>query len=234
MKKVLSPFFLFLSVWIAQLGSLTSSLANDSHVGEIRYSILSEDQFRRLYGTEWEILGGQPVPHDSELRDYWGSGNLPDARGVFLRGKNHNREKHTGNPTGDLDIGTYQEDSFKSHTHKDSGHRHTGRTEGSGLNYRFDSYPGMGIEAHRGQQTGATDHAHNFTTNFSSANIQATGGDETRPRNITVNTFVKVRESAPIVQETQISAEWVTRLFESAEFLRALREAITATARAVF
>lgn len=228
MKKALSPLWLFLSALIVQFGSVTSSLANDGHVGEIRYSMLSEDQFRRLYGTEWEILRGQAVPQDSELRDYWVSENLPDARGVFLRSANHGRPRHEGNPEGTLPIGTYRGDSFKSHSHDDKGHGH-------GHDFHIPTTHGIGGSAPgRGAGHGWHTEGLRGSIHTGHAQIEPTGDAETRPRNITVNTFVKMRESAPVVQKAPISAEWVTRLFESPEFLRALREAITTTARSFF
>jgi len=68
-RLLFMKMFVFLC-FISQLDTVTSVLADDGHVGDIRYSILSDDQFRRLHGIEWELLQGQPVPGDSELREY--------------------------------------------------------------------------------------------------------------------------------------------------------------------
>jgi len=178
-------------------------------VGDIRHSILSEDQFRRLHGTEWELLQGQPVPEDSELREYWEDKNLPDARGVFLRCANHGRNRSEGNPEGTLPVGCYQEDEFKSHSHQ---HRK--------IQAGDNKFQSRGGNAH-------------WLGEFEEVESSPAGGSETRPRNITVNAFVKARESAPANHQTQISEESVAHLFQSAEFLRALREAVTATFRAM-
>lgn len=215
-KKILSPFILIL---ISQIGLVTSGLADDSHVGDIRYSILSEDQFRTLHGTEWELLQGQPVPGDSELIEYWGNRNLPDARGVFLRSRNHNRDRNQGCTAGDLECGAYQADQIKNHGHTVSFYRIDSNSDGP-----HRSRWGTSLNGHAFSCPGAVD---NHWT------ADPTGGSETRPRNIIVNTFIKVRENAPARPQTQISAEWVARLFSSPEFLRALTQAVTSAFRSM-
>ena len=216
MKKMLSPFLLILSIFVGQFGSINLSLADDSHVGDIRYSILSEVDFRKLHGNDWEILRGQAVPNDSALREYWRNGNLPDARGVFLRSANHGRAHNEGNPEGTLPIGEYRRDEIVMHNHP---HSHTWESEHSG-------FAAGGHTAHMQRTRYGNSGAVRTSTDTTCA-----GGAETRPRNITVNTFVKVRESAPANHQTQITAEWVAQLFQSAEFLRALREAVIAAFR---
>ncbi len=222
-KQIFILFLLTLSILIGQFGFIHSSSADESHVGDIRYSILSEAQFRRLHGAEWEILRGQPVPHDSELREYWGDRNLPDARGVFLRSANNGRRRSEGNPEGHLPIGSYRGDTFKSHNHNDRGHDH-------GHNFHIGTTHGIGgAGAARGGGHGWLTEGVRGSVQQGYAHIQHTGDVETRPRNVTVNTFIKVRESTPRIHEIEISAEFVTRLFQSAEFLRAVRELVTAT-----
>lgn len=221
MKKLLfSPFLLvLLSTFLVQFGSVTSAVADDSHVGDIRYSILSEEQFRRLHGEEWELLQGQPVPADSELRGYWGDRNLPDARGVFLRGANHGRSAAEGNPEGNVGIGGYRADTFKRHRHEDSGHTH-------GLPIMSFMYGNGGNQYHTHTVFINQDHRGSRNIEHAKAQITETGDAETRPRNITVNTYIKMRESAPEVNQPEINAEWVARLFGSVDFLRSLTEAI--------
>jgi hypothetical protein len=198
--------------------------ADDSHVGDIRYSILSEDQFIRLHGAEWEPLGGQAVRGDSELREYWGDRNLPDARGVFLRSANHHQDASIGNPDGDVGIGHYQKDQIASHTH-------LVHMDGN----LFISRPRAQCEMKNGLDAGGyfADGPHSGVARHHAPQPAHFGGTETRPRNITVNTFVKVRESAPALNRPEISAEWVTQLFSSTEFIRHLREAMTNTLRSM-
>jgi len=127
---------------------------------------------------------------------------------MFFRCKNNGRKDGKQNPEGDLALGQDQPDTVGRHAHSYDG------AIGQHL-FQGGSIAGVMIWPPRALRT------------------TKEGGDETRPRNITVNAFVKVRESAPAHHQTQISAEWVAQLFQSAEFLRALREAVTATFRSL-
>jgi microcystin-dependent protein len=98
----------------------------------------------------------------------WGAGdglttfNLPDLRNMFLRGN------------GSSNVGTYEADSFTSHSHgvNDPGHAHF-------LPYAPDQHSGTGF---------ARDTPKNTATSFTASavtgiSIQASGGSETRPVN---------------------------------------------------
>ncbi|WP_256349820.1 phage tail protein [Pseudomonas sp. B6002] len=99
-----------------------------------------------------------------------GTGNfrLPESRGEFLRGWDHGRGVDAGRA-----IGSWQEDMFKSHTHRLQYGNQAGGNWGS---------PGY---AALGQNT--------------SNGIEATGGSETRPRNLAVMWCIKAW-NAPINQ----------------------------------
>lgn len=89
--------------------------------------------------------------------------NLPDLRGEFIRGLDNSRGVDTGRT-----LGSSQTDAFKSHTHLNmSVSLPTGRTDSLSA--------GSGI----------------FVGGGSSVNTQATGGTETRPRNIAMNYIIK-------------------------------------------
>jgi hypothetical protein len=180
--------FLLLSV-------VSRAQAEEGHVGEIRYSLLTPEQFQGSYGKEWELMKGQAIPHDSELLPLFGLPTVPDARGIFLRCSNEGRNRETGNPEGDLRVGMHQADTFKSHDHSgktgdDSpDHTHNHSWPGEYGNGGFARGDRAGAIWHGGQTRGASvKHQHQ---------IEAEGGEETRPRCITVNAFVKMRESAP-------------------------------------
>ncbi len=98
---------------------------NEGFIGEIRYSILDELQFQRLYGTNWVLMAGQSI-EESELARLSGMTHVPDPRGLYLRVNNSGRKDEKGNPDGDLKVGTLQNDEFNSHTHgvNDNGHTH--------------------------------------------------------------------------------------------------------------
>lgn len=99
-----------------------------------------------------------------------GAGNfrLPESRGEFLRGWDHGRGVDAGRA-----IGTWQEDMFKSHTHR--------------LQYGNQAGPNLGSP---GYGTAGVS---------SSTGIEATGGLETRPRNLAVMWCIKAW-NAPINQ----------------------------------
>ncbi|BBM84558.1 hypothetical protein UABAM_02919 [Candidatus Uabimicrobium amorphum] len=135
-------------------------------IGDIKYSLLPLDEFQKQNGSGWVLLAGQEI-EKTPLALVLGIKKLPDARGVFLRGRNYNRSKNEGNPKGDLLVGTYQKDDFKSHGHKTTNansHNGHGRPATGG-----DGSEGVG-----------------YHTSCNS------GGRETRPRCITVNIYVKV------------------------------------------
>lgn len=105
----------------------------------------------------------------------WGSGdntttfNVPNLQNMFLRGN------------GSVAVGTYEADIFGSHTHTDLGHIHN-----SLPNTTFMSNTaGFGVYA-----SGAFGTANN-TVATSYANIQASGGSETRPKNYRVLYCIK-------------------------------------------
>jgi hypothetical protein len=140
-------------------------------IGEIVASMLSEAQFKDAYGKngeKWELAQGQEAPADSKYRLFVGE-RLPDLRGVFLRGKNHGRETTTGNPEGELNVGDYRKDELGAHAH--------GLTQlGIGGNESND--PSDNVRARFRNPVPKT------TDSF--------GGQETRPRNVTVNYFIRV------------------------------------------
>lgn len=112
----------------------------------------------------------------------WGSGNgtttfnVPSLSGYFLRGSGTS----SIDPDSPRAVGSAQTEMFLSHTHTDSGHTHTydrpntssQATGGSGSNYFNGGF------ASTASGTGV-------------ANIQAAGGNETRPDNVAVLYCIK-------------------------------------------
>jgi len=113
----------------------------------------------------------------------WGYGNgtstfnLPDMQGLFLRGKDNNAGRDpdktsrtaikNGGNTGNS-VGSYQADEFKSHNHRiyQSGNFGTGQNANS---------------------------EHHMAGTWNTRHQEATGGSETRPRNVYVNYIIKVK-----------------------------------------
>ncbi len=167
--------------------------------------------------TGWALCDGREEGRFGEyaalynaIGTAWGYGdnshtfNLPDLRGMFLRGvaleSNNDPDKtsrqalQTGGNTGN-DVGSKQIDTFKSHSHTASsscsiGGRHTHST---GLLEHGNSGSATNPEHGDGRQTGAetmtyhNGHTHNITTT-----IANTGSNETRPINAYVNYIIKL------------------------------------------
>ncbi|MDJ1498815.1 hypothetical protein QNI19_38150 [Cytophagaceae bacterium DM2B3-1] len=123
--------------------------------------------------SKWCPCDGRPVPN-SNFQRVTSTNNVPDLRGVFLRALNQfdpNSSTPTNNqqldPMSGRTVGSYQADEFKSHTHEynvphDQGSTYWVRWWGAG-------------DAKALQQT-----------------TQASGGDETRPKNIAVYYYIRI------------------------------------------
>jgi microcystin-dependent protein len=110
--------------------------------------------------------------------------NLPDMRGIFLRGVNGSRSDGLADPDDNTtfrtnifsggnmgnSVGSYQADQFASHTHTTP--------------YPYPALNNNGYTAHDG--SGGFPGAMSF---FQTVN--ATGGNETRPKNVYVNYIIK-------------------------------------------
>lgn len=172
-----------------RIGELTNEVEkikdNNGKVGEIRYSILNIEQFQRLYGNSWVLMDGRVVPANATLAGL-GIANVPDARGVFLRCKNHGRTDQ-GNPEGDLDIGTYQGDELRSHDHRS-------RT----TNLMFISWTPNHQHLFCFPQDGGNPLNKLESLRVAESKMacsSSVGGSETRPRCITVNAFIKIHDA---------------------------------------
>lgn len=136
-------------------------------VGSVTGSILSEASFSAETGGTWVLADGRNI-NGTVLSRLAGISNVPDFRGLFLRAANGNRDDGQGNPEGDLELGSYQGDVFESHQH-----------------------PGPGVS---GLASGPVVAGHGVPTLETAASFLSgfAGGVETRPRNATVNFFIRV------------------------------------------
>ena len=144
----------------------TSLKSSPYIVGEVKQAFLTEAQFQAQTSSDWVLADGRDAT-GSEYATITGNTNIPDLRGQFLRGKNNGRTDGNENPDGESDLGTFQNDEFKSHTH--------------GIIYSEEGYAGGG---------GGGDHV-NYS-NDGVVDTTSSGGDETRPKNITINYFIKI------------------------------------------
>lgn len=147
-------------------------------IGQIEYSLLNLTQFQAEKGTGWVLANGQPVP-DSAYAALIG-GSVPDMRGRFLRMKDHGAGR---DKTGERSLGDLENNAVLSHNHPasfiDTLSQHGLATDnvknintGGGGQPKTTGYP-------------AFVSSYNFL-------IDHTGDVETRPRNITVNVFIKI------------------------------------------
>lgn len=134
--------------------------------------------------------------------------NLPDLRGVFLRGLDEGRgwdddrlTRINGAIDGATGVGSYEgckvEDITLSGSTNNAGtHTHTGSTDAAGFGTGRTGVDGSG----RWAADNAGDHTHNITLNSAgdhshtvSVSYDAGGGNETRPENIAVYYLIRGR-----------------------------------------
>lgn len=146
-----------------------AATATNPPIGTVIPSLLSEVHLEQLAGGRWVLADGRDVS-GTAYEALTGVSFVPDLRGVFLRGANGDRMDGLGNPEGDLGLGDYQADELLSH-------RHFG--------------PGVSAIAN-----GPVHGGHGVPSNENNASYWGgyTGGTETRPRNVTVNFYVRVEE----------------------------------------
>lgn len=170
---------LFLLISISSLAK-TDSLP----VGTVIYSIIPPKEFiaknqawmlmdgcdtalsRLVYGTpdaalnkfQRSLLHAMPI----EI--------LPDARGLFIRAMNLDRDKTKGDADGNRTAGTEQQDTYKRHSHAYTDHFPTG-TRSDNANDRDVGTPNGSSRTPRTSEE---------------------GDDETRPRNIALYVYIKV------------------------------------------
>ncbi|HKO89741.1 MAG TPA: phage tail protein [Polyangiaceae bacterium] len=164
--------------------------------------------------AEWQLCAGQPLKSAEfpelfrVIQKRYGSGaagtngedfNLPDYRGLFLRGVDDgsgldpdaaqrvdptNKSRTLGNA-----VGSYQEDELDSHDHPtvvtDPQHVHNFKETVAG-GHGFESGTARGVSGERSRVTEAASSRIGVT-------VQARGGQETRPRNIYAHFAIRVR-----------------------------------------
>jgi hypothetical protein len=160
-------------------------------VGSIVESMLTETQWHSQNNgdaSRWVIADGRDVT-GSAYQILTSNTTVPDLRGVFRRGKNNGRSTGTGNPDGDLALGTYEADEFSSHNHNysDPGHFHV---FSSNIFLRANAYQAGPSTQGAYDQTGSPQN--NIVAATTGITIQTQGGAENRPRNVTVNIFIRI------------------------------------------
>lgn len=132
-------------------------------VGTIIHSMLTTTQFSAEYGDNWVLADGRSVA-GTKYASVTGSSTIPDMRGTFLRCKDNGS---TRNADGDLALGTYTDDKFETHTHTIIS---VVGTSSGFIGHRYEN-----VDSSQG----------NIPTN-------STGGNETSPKSIIVNFFIRI------------------------------------------
>jgi len=97
---------------------------DNAKFGDVVYSVLPPEQFMKLH-QGWELLQGQNIDKQSEL-GLLGVSRLPDARGLFIRGRDLGRNDVDGMGDPDwkererpdnLASNRPQKDGFPNHKH---------------------------------------------------------------------------------------------------------------------
>jgi hypothetical protein len=151
-------------------------------VGSIAASMLKETQFNDLSEGSWVLADGRVVSGTDYAR-MTGSENVPDLRGEFLRGLDTDgRVDPDGRARA---LGAVQESALLSHSHLEQ------RLSVSG-NYYQHAASNQNVAGHGSSMTPLYEHVQ--TSNATDLNGAALPNSrETRPTNVAVNYFVKVR-----------------------------------------
>ncbi|MCR9099759.1 MAG: hypothetical protein NXI25_07380 [bacterium] len=189
-----SPYSLSVSTAQQSIRLLSGSETCSGSVGDIKYSILTPDQFEEENGDCWVPMDGRDIA-GTKLADNYGWNTVPDMSGLFIRATEYN----DGNDPGRSPMTgvTLQDDETKSHNHyvdlvtsTNGAHSHTvldryqsfesnGWTDG-GADYALYSET---------TNTTSTDGNHNHTVQ---GNSNSSGGAESRPKNMNFYVYIRV------------------------------------------
>jgi microcystin-dependent protein len=167
----------------------------------------------RSVPSGWMLCNGKPLSKSAypdlftAIGTSWGASgsnfNLPDLRGRFLRGddagagRDPDAKKRTpSNPGGSATgVGSVQEDSLQNHTHDQAPHQHQYYIYTSTTQVALSGSSGMYCTNPSGQSLWNTIEA---SVNIMGAKRYSTkskvnAGEETRPKNASVNFIIKVK-----------------------------------------
>ena len=162
---------------------------SSGRIGDTQQSMLSEEAFRAQNGAGWILMDGRSVV-GTKYETITGDSVVPDARGIALRGKNNGRVDGNENPDGDAALGTFQ-DHMTSNTGLSvpSGGSHPHTQTQVAINFGGGR---VNVSNSYSSEATFTNAAVNILATGSDHTHTITGGNETRMKNVTVNTFIKI------------------------------------------
>lgn len=180
-------------------------------VGDIKYSILAPDDFAKENGDCWVPMDGDPIAAGNKLRDAYGFTNVPDMSGYFVRAHEYNDgvddDRAPSSP-----VARAQDESFKSHGHGILKDQYITEIEGGGIdddkiaigigndrvlknNVDFNGYTPKNDKyfwTGDNDDNGGDSFGIRFKGNSSNREISATGGNETRPDNMSFYIYIRI------------------------------------------
>lgn len=167
-------------------GSINFLLLRILPVGSIVDTMLTEAQFQAQLGnpnpSTWILADGRNVA-GSQYSQVTSHSLAPDLRGILIRGQ-------AGvNPDGTLALGTYETDEFVSHNHNfnDPGHVH-GFNQAVNFLTLYQSGPTLSAF----DQSGFSGVGLALVNHSTGITFNSNGGNENRPRNVTVNRMIRI------------------------------------------
>lgn len=155
-----------------------------SGLGTIVYSVMSESNFKKINGDEWELMHGTQSTSKDLKKNGYKESVLPNADGIFIRGVDYSGEIDSD---GKRSVGNIQNDSFKAHRHifgrggTGEGRPLKASDKNSNIYYvKWDSPAGI-------SQSSISDVINDIDGN------KIVNSKETRPRNLALNMYIKTK-----------------------------------------
>lgn len=192
MKKSITLYLVLAIATCSILSFRKSEEKSSGNLGDVKYSVLAETEFIKENGRGWILLDDKASEklRGSDLGRL-GVTQLPDARGVFVRGVNFDRDSATGDVDAKRRPLSSQEDAFQGHWHKFEGQA----TSPDNPNPEHNTL--VASKQTRPNELKATTETflnRNYVRDASSdrMNGKPRTSAETRPRNISLYVYVKI------------------------------------------
>lgn len=156
-------------------------------LGDVKYSILPPDKFIEQNGKGWVLMDDKVLVKGSDLQNCCGVTQIPDARGLFIRGMSLKRADGNEDPfekeNGRARIsGEFQADAILEHSHSVTYNFHAV----SHFNSSEDKHPGNGSNS---EPLTVGEDSDIQIGGVSAGNIS---NFETRPKNIALFIYIKI------------------------------------------